>query len=929
VSEGRGARLRARLSGRLPWALPALAIAFNLRVLRAEHLAVTNLNDSAMHAQMARFAAARLRDGHLPLSAWYPYLGLGSPHFHHYQSLGHLLTGGAAALLGIGADTAFGWALYLLLALWPLSVYAGARLFGLGRWPAAGAALLAPLLVSTPGYGYEHGSYVWQGYGMWTQLWGMWLLPVAWALTYRAVSRGRNYAWAAAALALTIALHFLTGYQALVAVAVWVPLRPRQAGRRLVRALAVWVGGGLAAAWVVVPLLRDSAWANQSAYFRHTYFNDSWGARKILGWLVRGDLYDADRLPVVTALVAVGLVVSITRWRRDELSRALVAIWVVALALFFGRPTWGGALKVLPGSDDLLFHRFVMGVHLSGLLLAGVGGEWLARAVLRQAARLRLPARASFAAPVAVAALALLVLAPALRNVADYDARGRSGIELQRLAESGDGANLRALIDFAVRRGGGRVYAGSRGNWGTGYRVGSVPVFTELAARDADAVGFTFRTAGLSTDVEVLFDETKPEQYRLFAIRYLLLPADREPPVPATLLASLGRHRLYEVTGSGGYLQVADTMTILGTDRASLAATMQPFLASGLVRAGIFPTVGFGGRAAEPPTQVVQPDGPAGHVEQEVDLGADGRYVGRVTATRPAVVVLKASYDPRWRARVDGRSVPPFMVAPSFVAVAVPAGTHAVELTYGGFGGYGGYPALFAVGLLALLALAYATRMASGPLARERDPGSDAFADPGGDDVAPPVARPEPEQRGHEPAEVGAAAVDEGAEGNVHLDRGPGGARDAGPVLDLPPGGGDVPFGDGLELRPEALEVAAAGHGEGAGVDPVPDEGARDVPGLPGGGEAEPEVPVGGVPEVLAQPAEAEGGGAGEDDGGHGEEVLHEQPAEDLAARDRPGADGDAEGVARPPLLVDEPAPVHDEGRLGPERLADRGEPPR
>jgi hypothetical protein len=888
-----------------------------------------------MHAQMARFAAERLGDGSVPLSGWYPFLGLGSPHFHHYQTLGHLLTGGAAALLGISADTAFGWALYLLLALWPVAVYAGARLFGLARWAAAGAALLAPLLVSRPGYGYEHGSYVWQGYGMWTQLWGMWLLPVAWGLTYRAVARGRSYAWAGAALALTIALHFLTGYQALLAVAVWVPLRPRQAGRRLVRALAVWVGGGLAAAWVVVPLLRDSPWANQSAYFRHTYFNDSYGARRVLGWLVKGDLYDADRLPVVTALVAVGLVVCLSRWRRDELSRALVAIWVVALALFFGRPTWGGALRLLPGSDDLLFHRFVMGVHLSGLLLAGVGGEWLGRAAYRLVRRLAAPppdarrvvhSLAPAAAPVAVAALALLALTPALRNVAAYDARGRSGIELQRLAESGDGASLRSLIDLAVRRGGGRVYAGSRANWGTGYRVGSVPVFTELAARDADAVGFTFRTAGLSTDIEVLFDETRPEHYRLFAIRYLLLPADRPPPVPAALLASLGRHRLYEVTGGGGYLQVADTMTVVGADRTDLAAAMGPFLGSSLVRDGVFPTVGFGGRAAAIPTRAAPASGRAGRVEQEIDLGADGRYVGRVVADRPAVVVLKASYDPRWTATVDGRRVRPFMVAPSFVAVAVPAGTHAVEFAYAG---YPGYPALFAVGLLALLALAAATRAGSGPLAREPEPGRDAVAEARGVEVTPPVARPQPEQRGGEPAQVGPLAMGEGAEGDVDLDRGAGRAGDAGPVGDGLAGGGDVPAGDGLELRAEPVQVAAPGHGEGPGVDPVADQRPGDVPGLAGGGKAEPEVPVGGVPEVLAQPAEAPRGVGGEDDGGHREEVLHEQLPEQLTRRDDPGADGDVEGVARPPRLVDEPAPVHDEDRRAGEGGADRGEPSR
>ena len=52
-------------------------------------------------------------------------------------------------------------------------------------------------IASAPTLGYEWGSYAWRGDGTWTQVWGMWLLPIAWGLGYRAVVRGRSYAWAA------------------------------------------------------------------------------------------------------------------------------------------------------------------------------------------------------------------------------------------------------------------------------------------------------------------------------------------------------------------------------------------------------------------------------------------------------------------------------------------------------------------------------------------------------------------------------------------------------------------------------------------------------------------------------------------------------------------------------------------------------------
>ena len=169
-----------------PLSLVALTVAFNLWMLRAQALPTLEPNDNAVHLSMVRWAIARMQGGHLPFDGWFPNLGLGSPLFHHYQSLPHILTGVLG--LAVGSDRAFFGSLYLLLATWPVSVYLGARLFGWERWVAAAAAAVSTLLVSAPGYGYELGSYTWSGYGLWSQLWAMWLLPPALALGWRAVA---------------------------------------------------------------------------------------------------------------------------------------------------------------------------------------------------------------------------------------------------------------------------------------------------------------------------------------------------------------------------------------------------------------------------------------------------------------------------------------------------------------------------------------------------------------------------------------------------------------------------------------------------------------------------------------------------------------------------------------------------------------------
>ena len=248
------------------WSVVAAAVGWDLAYLRALTVAVAYLNDSSVHEQMVRFATAQLRAGQLPLTTWFPFLGEGSPQFLHYQSLPALLTG----LVGLvtGPDVAFRWSGYLLLSLWPISVYLSARAFGAGRPAAAASAAMAPFLVSATGVGYEQHAYVWTGFGVWTQLWASWTLPLAWGLSWRAVRHGRGCLKAVLLRALTVALHFETGYLALSVLVVW----PFVAGRPLVarlRRAALLLGGSLlAGSWVIVPLVQQRSWAARTSRYR-------------------------------------------------------------------------------------------------------------------------------------------------------------------------------------------------------------------------------------------------------------------------------------------------------------------------------------------------------------------------------------------------------------------------------------------------------------------------------------------------------------------------------------------------------------------------------------------------------------------------------------------------------------------------------------
>jgi Gpi18-like mannosyltransferase len=686
-----------------PMGVVALACVFCLVVLRSETNPPPNLNDASFHQQMVRWADGQIGEGRVPLDGWYPNLSLGSSFFHHYQSLPHTLTAYTARVTGASDNTTFVWIAYLLLALWPISVYWGARLLGWSRWTAAAAAAISPLLVSKPGYGYEHGSYTWQGYGVYSQLWAMWLLPITWGLTWRAVARGKYYAAGALALALTMACHFITGYLAMLTVGVWVIVVGGRFMRNVFRAGLVAGGAVLIASWVLVPLIGDTKWTTQSTFYQGSIFNDSYGAQKVLRWLFSGELFDDGRFPVVTLLFYVGAILCIARARRDPRARALLGAFLLSLLLFFGRATWGRLIDVLPGFHDIQGHRFIIGVDLAAILISGVGLAWIAEAIY-DAARRFVPGRYAVLTGAGVVALCIGVLAPAWTERAHYDRREAHEIRIQQQTDATDGRDLDRLVAIVKARGDGRAYAGLRSNWGKDYKIWAIPVYVWLANNDVDAVGFTFRTiSSLSNDVEASFDETNPAQYQMFNIRYLILPSDRQPSVPAKLISSSGRHRLWEVKTTG-YVQVVDRAAALTANRTNLDANTAVFRTSDLASRAVYPGIAFAGADGPPPTFAGSspPAGLPGTVLTQGHRLQDGVFTAAVAANRPAVVLLKASYDPRWTATVDGQSEKPTMMAPSLVGVEVPAGRHSVRFRYKP---YSHYPLLLTIGLLTLLGL--------------------------------------------------------------------------------------------------------------------------------------------------------------------------------------------------------------------------------
>jgi hypothetical protein len=656
---------------------------------------VPYLDDASMHQQMVRFAASRIAQGHLPLTSWFPYLGLGSPQFLHYQSLAAMTTG----LIGnvVDPDTAFRWSLYLLLVLWPFAIYWCTRLFGLSRWTAASAAAVSPFLFSAAGIGYEATAYVWAGYGVWAQLWAAWTLCLAWGFSYRAMTDRRAMVPAAIFIALTISLHFETGYLALIPLVVWPFLVPSQLLARLRNAVVLAVASVLAAAWVIVPLVSQSHWAAQNELLHGTPLENGYGAGQVMGWLVSGDLFDGGRWPIVTIFMACGLLWCVGRWKSSTAGRALVSIWVVTLLMTFGRTTFGSLYSLLPGSSDIFIRRFQIGVQLSGIVLAGVGvvagGQLIRTLVLRWRPELRqwMSTRNAGKGLLATTSLLALFVAliPAWTQGDAYAAQNARNIAYQATADTQQAPQINQLISYVRAHPRGRVYAGMPTNWGASFLVGEVPVFKYLESQDIDEVGYTLRTASLMTDPEYFFDQDVAGDYVLFGIGYELMPVSDQPQVPASLVKCAGIYCLWRLPNSG-YVHVFDTTGVLTATRANVGTQSEDLLQSTLPSENRDLTVAFNGQPAAAVTapQPATLQGAPGKVLTEADDLAAGHVEATVSTQRTSVVVLSSSFDPGWAVTVDQHAATTEMVAPALVGVTVGPGVHQIEFHYVGYGAY-------------------------------------------------------------------------------------------------------------------------------------------------------------------------------------------------------------------------------------------------
>ena len=227
---------------------------------------------------------------------------------------------------------------------------------------------------ASPDTGTSSFSYTWLGNGLWSQEWGMFLLPLAWGSSWRAVhgvGRGK-YALAALVVGLTIAMHLP---DRLFRAALDRSVRDRGLARSPAAYRAcrpgVWRSGagrlvGRGAAARRAPHTSTTAFQPE-----HVLAQLVWGASGSSGGWSRASSSTMAGFPIVSLLVALGIAVCVSRFRSDVRARALLGLMAMSFVLFSGRPTFGFVINLLPGNADL----FLLPIH-DGYAARGRHARW-------------------------------------------------------------------------------------------------------------------------------------------------------------------------------------------------------------------------------------------------------------------------------------------------------------------------------------------------------------------------------------------------------------------------------------------------------------------------------------------------------------------------------------------------------------------------
>src|SRR5579871_270261 len=659
-------------------------VALNAIGLSAElSVGAVNGSDNIAHWTLLQEMVRAAGNGDNPLDFWSPEASFGAPTVRTYQPLAHALVALTYFVFGksVSLMTVFLWIRYLAVVLLPVGFFAAARMLDFEPITAAAASVMAPLLSTDALYGLDYSSYVSSGRGLFPQSVVAVFLLLAIGAGYRAVRDGRRWAVAGLLTGLTCVCHFIYGWIAAVTIslAALLPDERARLATRLRRLIAIGGVSLVVSLFQILPVLIDGPILNHSRWEGQWRW-DSFGAGPVMRLLFTGELLDHGRPPVLSLLALAGVAWIIwTAYDSKRLapsSRFVLAGAILWILVFFGRATWGPLVLLVGATRDLHLHRAIGAVQVFLVLLAALGLVVVCRELAR---------RVHVAAAMV---LLLLCLAMTVRERTQYLAQNETRGSRMVQAYAAEQNAVEAVIS-KVQQADGRVYAGLGTTWGPKFNIAGIPFFAFLNMSLVPQTSASYSLLPLTSEIEQSFDESRPAEYRLFNIRSVVAPADRAPALPGFLAPreSFGRYRIFDAPATG-YFDVVTVPASVAADKDSFYQINDRWLKSDWPEKKAHLWLDFGGEAPRGLRRIA-PDEPLGSPVFETPAGEilsqrhqGAIYEADVEMTRPAVILFKMTWHPKWVAELDSRPQQTAMLSPGFIGIPVAAGRHKLRLRY-------------------------------------------------------------------------------------------------------------------------------------------------------------------------------------------------------------------------------------------------------
>ncbi|MDI6591851.1 MAG: hypothetical protein QME61_02880 [Patescibacteria group bacterium] len=667
-----------------------LAIVFNAIFLFSEVKVFTPfLNDEVLHLTIIREASLAIQNGLDPTDFWLTQIALGYPLFHYYQHLPHLILVIFNQLTGLPLTHLLDLSRYILLVLFPVSIFLAMLRFGFNSLAAGLSALISSLLSTNGLYGLDYGSYLWRGFGLYTQLWAMFFLPLALAETYRFILKKNSLFWPVFLSVIVLLSNLMYGYILVLSSIIFVFLKPKKEEiiSRFKRLVIILFFNFLITSYFFIPIFLDKEYLNRSIWEEPVKY-DSFGHIRVVGDLLVGNLLDYGRFPSLTIFFFSGIIIILILglFFKEEKYRFLISLTIIWLILYFGRKTFGNLFNILPFSQYLHLHRFIGGFHFGAILIIGTGLAQLWQLIQKHFSKFTFLALIIF----------LTFLLPIYIERARYFKKNADWKTENQIIFSQSKSELSEIKETLKSLAPGRVYAGLSATFGNYpyYRIGFVPFYALFPQWGIDSFGYSYHALPLSDDVRLHFDDTKPIQYNLFNVRYVLLHKTWTAPFYYSKVKEFENYILYE-TPTTGYFDLVDTPAVFYGNSKDFYYPNSKWLFSSLPELKQHPILEI---SKEPKKTFglpvfsfqevdekilsdlaqVQPE--AGKIlKEKVEIN---KYWVQFEANRDCYLMLKSNFHPGWKVYLDYEKVSPVMLAPGFIGIKVEPGIHQALFLY-------------------------------------------------------------------------------------------------------------------------------------------------------------------------------------------------------------------------------------------------------